>query len=75
MCLLVAALEQLHLKRSPLINLLILSTNLGVDEDSDAGAVLLHLVEVALDGLLAIFILPLLGVLGESLLLALVPAS
>lgn len=44
-----------------------------MDDDSDRSAVLLHLVEIGFDGLLAILILPLLGVLGESLLLGTSP--
>ena len=46
--------------------------DLGVGEDTDDSAVLLHALELAGDGL-AVVLRVLLGVLGESLLLALVP--
>lgn len=51
------------------------STNLSVAEYTDDFAVLDHLGEVALNNLLAIIVLPLLGILRESLLLALVPSK
>ena len=46
---------------------------LGMSDDADNSAVLLDLGQVFFDGLLSIFVLPLLGGLGESLLLGLVP--
>merc|ERR1712192_304142 len=58
MSLLLPATEKLHL---------------GVDDDPDGGAVLLHLVQLLLDLLLAQVISPLGAGLGESLLLGLRP--
>lgn len=50
-------------------------TNLGVNQDADDLAVTDHLVEVIFDALLSKIIGPLLAGLGESLLLARVPAQ
>lgn len=47
--------------------------DLSVSNDADSRAVLLDLVQILIDRLLAIFIAPFLGVLGEALLLALIP--
>lgn len=43
-------------------------------DDTDGRAVLLHLGQIGLDGLLSIIVSPLLGILSESLLLRLAPA-
>lgn len=50
-----------------------MATYLGMTNGTDCGTVLLHLVEVSPDLLLASIIVPLLGSLGERLLLAAVP--
>ena len=50
-------------------------TYLSVSEHPDGGAVLLHLVEVRLDHLLSVLVLPLLRVLRERLLLGLAPSN
>ena len=46
-----------------------------MSEHPDGGAVLLHLVEVRLDHLLSVLVLPLLRVLRERLLLGLAPSN
>lgn len=48
---------------------------LGVRDNANRRTVLLDLVQVGLDRLLAVLVLPLLGVLGERLLLGLVPVD
>ena len=54
--------------------LICFNTNLGVNQDTNDFAVADHLVEVIFNGLLSKIIGPLLGGLGESLLLARIPA-
>jgi len=70
-----AATIELDLHNMSLLLALVHQFHLGVSNDADDGAILLHDVQVLLDLLLAHLIGPLLGGLGESLLLGTVPAQ
>jgi len=67
------AAVQLNLVNVGLLLALAEKLDLGVRDDADDGAILLHLGKVLLNLLLAVFGGPFLGVFGESLLLGRVP--
>jgi len=64
---------QLDLHKVSSLTPLLHNFDLGVSKDTDATAVFLHFLEILLNHFLANFILPLLGSIGEGLLLRLVP--
>ena len=77
--LLLATVQDFHLKFREIgkcfLSKELKKTYLSVSEHPDGGAVLLHLVEVRLDHLLSVLVLPLLRVLRERLLLGLAPSN